>query len=138
MGKNALIKKFGNMAYAWEAIDSNGDGDLSFPEFVQACRRIQFVGNLRKIFNELSGGADYIGAKSLDKSLQGGLNSPRNQDLKTVHLLSTEAKSFKAALCNHYGNLTNAWLAIVYSDDELKFHVVRAAGRRIEFYGNIR
>eukprot|EP00927_Polykrikos_kofoidii_P040356 TRINITY_DN34517_c0_g2_i1.p1 TRINITY_DN34517_c0_g2~~TRINITY_DN34517_c0_g2_i1.p1 ORF type:complete len:1013 (-),score=190.50 TRINITY_DN34517_c0_g2_i1:34-3018(-) len=52
--KAALVKKYGNLQCAWDEIDSNGDGALQFHEFIKGCRRIQFVGNLHKIFNELA------------------------------------------------------------------------------------
>eukprot|EP00747_Dinoflagellata_sp_TGD_P046392 gnl/TRDRNA2_/TRDRNA2_144414_c1_seq2.p1 gnl/TRDRNA2_/TRDRNA2_144414_c1~~gnl/TRDRNA2_/TRDRNA2_144414_c1_seq2.p1 ORF type:complete len:346 (+),score=63.93 gnl/TRDRNA2_/TRDRNA2_144414_c1_seq2:153-1040(+) len=52
--KNALLKKYGKLEYAWEDIDLNGDGVLQFVEFVAVCRKIQFVGNLHKVFDELT------------------------------------------------------------------------------------
>jgi len=52
--KAALIKKYGKLEHAWEDMDYNGDGALQFYEFISACRRIQFNGNLRKIFDELA------------------------------------------------------------------------------------
>merc|ERR1719183_2226698 len=58
--KSALVKKYGRLELAWEEIDENGDGALQFQEFVRACRRIQFVGNLRKIFDELAPGGSLM------------------------------------------------------------------------------
>eukprot|EP00928_Gymnodinium_smaydae_P039550 TRINITY_DN26996_c0_g1_i2.p1 TRINITY_DN26996_c0_g1~~TRINITY_DN26996_c0_g1_i2.p1 ORF type:complete len:536 (-),score=89.06 TRINITY_DN26996_c0_g1_i2:80-1687(-) len=52
--KAALIKKYGSLESAWEAMDSNGDGSLQFFEFVSGCRRIQFNGNLKGIFREIA------------------------------------------------------------------------------------
>merc|ERR1711953_356044 len=62
----------------------------------------------------------------------------RNRAAKKVHLLSTEAKAFKVALCKSFGNLANAWLAIVNNDDELQYHEFRGACCRVEFYGGVR
>eukprot|EP00747_Dinoflagellata_sp_TGD_P112492 gnl/TRDRNA2_/TRDRNA2_171490_c5_seq2.p1 gnl/TRDRNA2_/TRDRNA2_171490_c5~~gnl/TRDRNA2_/TRDRNA2_171490_c5_seq2.p1 ORF type:complete len:722 (-),score=110.39 gnl/TRDRNA2_/TRDRNA2_171490_c5_seq2:78-2243(-) len=68
--KNALIKKYGKLEHAWEGIDTNGDGMLQFHEFVAACRHIQFVGNLRKIFDELKGSeGDALTPEALEPGL---------------------------------------------------------------------
>jgi len=52
--KNHLIGRYLTLEHAWKEIDLNGDGVLSFNEFVAACRRIGFVGNLRQVFLDLS------------------------------------------------------------------------------------
>merc|ERR1712187_578342 len=67
--RNALLKKFGKLSRAWEAIDANDDGKLQFNEFVRACRNIQFAGNFKRIFKELSNGEVSIGPSALDPNL---------------------------------------------------------------------
>jgi hypothetical protein len=67
--KAALLKKFGKLEYAWPELDTNGSGDLEFHEFVQACRKIQFQGSLRKIFDGLAKGQDRLTPQSLDPGL---------------------------------------------------------------------
>jgi len=78
--KNALLKKFGKLTYAWAAIDANGDGELSFGEFVRACRSIQFVGNLRKIYEELCKGGECLHPGDLDKNLPTELERMRQKE----------------------------------------------------------
>jgi len=67
--KLALIKKFGKYVQAWQEIDGNGDGLLQYDEFVRACRSIQFNGNFKKIFQELTGGEECLRPELLDASL---------------------------------------------------------------------
>jgi len=75
--KAALLKKFDRLGPAWLKIDQNGDGNSSYLEFVRACRQIQFSGNLKKIFQELTGGEDSLRPELLDAHLPGELQRLR-------------------------------------------------------------
>ena len=47
---DALRKKYPKgLEQAWDDLDQNQDGMLQFREFVAACRKIQFHGNLRQV-----------------------------------------------------------------------------------------
>eukprot|EP00929_Paragymnodinium_shiwhaense_P107913 TRINITY_DN7425_c0_g1_i1.p1 TRINITY_DN7425_c0_g1~~TRINITY_DN7425_c0_g1_i1.p1 ORF type:complete len:1168 (-),score=282.35 TRINITY_DN7425_c0_g1_i1:92-3595(-) len=67
--KDGLIKKYEKLEYAWEAMDTNSDGALQFHEFVHACHRIQFQGNLRRIFDELRGDQQVLVPAALSSAL---------------------------------------------------------------------
>jgi len=67
--KDALIKKFGTLARAWDAIDENCDGLLAFHEFIRACRSVQLSGNFKKVFQELTGGEDWLRPEAFDANL---------------------------------------------------------------------
>jgi len=81
--KNALLKKFGKLTYAWDEIDANEDGMLQFTEFVRACRGIQFGGNLRKIYEELCQGAEGLRPEHLDKNLPAELEKQHRKEQKS-------------------------------------------------------
>jgi hypothetical protein len=80
--KRALIKQFGSLANAWQEIDANDDGLLQFLEFVRACRRINFVGNLKNIFAELTDGEDSLRPALLDAKLLDELAKLENERQK--------------------------------------------------------
>lgn len=162
--KNALLKKFRCLGTAWKHMDTNSDGSLSFLEFTRACRHIQFVGNLKQIFKELTLGEDLLRPELIDADLPAKIEalrlkkaqdskrkeeSPNLQKSMTeklgysdskyssrpdfnhgrrgsnaetlgeVHLLLTrpvarevmqgDAKSFKTAMIQRFGNLQRAW-----------------------------
>lgn len=73
--RNALLKKFHSLESAWASIDTNGNGALDITEFIRACRHIQFAGNLKKIFSDLTAGGDEMRPELLDESLPGKLQS---------------------------------------------------------------
>lgn len=75
--KSALLKKFWSLELAWEALDTNGDGSLDFAEFTRACRQIEFSGNLKKIFKELTQGEDMLRPELLDPELPAKLQRLR-------------------------------------------------------------
>lgn len=50
----ALMKKYESVEDAWDDLDVNGDGVLQFHEFVAGCRKVHIVGNLRRLFDDLS------------------------------------------------------------------------------------
>ena len=58
--RGAMVKKFGSLEDAFTAADKNADGRMQFYEFVQMCRHVNFSGNLRRIFDELSGGREEL------------------------------------------------------------------------------
>eukprot|EP00747_Dinoflagellata_sp_TGD_P131867 gnl/TRDRNA2_/TRDRNA2_175022_c3_seq6.p1 gnl/TRDRNA2_/TRDRNA2_175022_c3~~gnl/TRDRNA2_/TRDRNA2_175022_c3_seq6.p1 ORF type:complete len:698 (+),score=152.51 gnl/TRDRNA2_/TRDRNA2_175022_c3_seq6:71-2164(+) len=78
--KAALFKKYHRLEDAWDEMDMNGDGALQFNEFVLACRRIQFVGNLKQIFEELTEGSPNLMPEFLDRSLPRALAAKRQRD----------------------------------------------------------
>jgi Ca2+-binding EF-hand superfamily protein len=95
--KQALIKKFGKLEYAWDEIDSNDDGSLQFNEFVRACRNMQFSGNFRKIFDDLTGGKDALSPEALDASLPARLQRSRMSSIsRELSLCDTTRSDFQA------------------------------------------
>ena len=69
--RNALLKKYGSLSKAWEELDTNRDACLQFHEFTAGCRKIQFRGNLRKVFEELSSdGGQSLRMADLDASMK--------------------------------------------------------------------
>ena len=48
-----------------------GDGVLQFNEFVAGCRKIDFRGNLRKIFEEISTDGEVLKMQDLDPKAKG-------------------------------------------------------------------
>ena len=77
--RRALAKKFDRLDHAWEVLDSNGNGRLDFGEFVHACRRIEFAGNLRKIFGDLAQGGDVLTPDCVHPALPAALEALRRQ-----------------------------------------------------------
>eukprot|EP00747_Dinoflagellata_sp_TGD_P126898 gnl/TRDRNA2_/TRDRNA2_174326_c0_seq6.p1 gnl/TRDRNA2_/TRDRNA2_174326_c0~~gnl/TRDRNA2_/TRDRNA2_174326_c0_seq6.p1 ORF type:complete len:227 (-),score=28.65 gnl/TRDRNA2_/TRDRNA2_174326_c0_seq6:103-783(-) len=86
--KAALIKKFGKLEYAWHEMDTNTDGVLQFHEFVAVCRRIQFAGNLKKIFTELGGKDGVVTPGSLDPDLPAALKDLCAEDVRKARVKS--------------------------------------------------
>mmetsp|Transcript_40541 Transcript_40541/g.130364 ORF Transcript_40541/g.130364 Transcript_40541/m.130364 type:complete len:692 (-) Transcript_40541:144-2219(-) len=76
----AMRKKFGgSLAVAWTSLDERGRGELNYREFVQACRRLDFVGNIRQVFEELSGGHEAVVPSGLGDSLPAALAKMQGQ-----------------------------------------------------------
>jgi len=67
--RSAIIKKFGKYSIAWEHLDERGKGELKYFEFVQGCRHVDFIGNFRKIFDDLTDGDEELTLEMLDRSL---------------------------------------------------------------------
>jgi len=82
--KHALRKKFGKLVHAWVEIDSNGDGNLQYHEFIRACRNIQFVGNFKKIFQELTCGEDNLRPELLDAQLPAELQQLKRREEEQI------------------------------------------------------
>mmetsp|Transcript_6319 Transcript_6319/g.15743 ORF Transcript_6319/g.15743 Transcript_6319/m.15743 type:complete len:249 (+) Transcript_6319:19-765(+) len=52
--KRILVEMYGSVYTAWnEALDKDGSGQLSYPEFVAACREVGFSGSLKRVYQEL-------------------------------------------------------------------------------------
>jgi len=51
-----LLKRYRTLPAAWDELDSNEDGVLQFHEFVAACRKLHFRGNMKQMFIELCSG----------------------------------------------------------------------------------
>mmetsp|Transcript_47990 Transcript_47990/g.114057 ORF Transcript_47990/g.114057 Transcript_47990/m.114057 type:complete len:1185 (-) Transcript_47990:90-3644(-) len=90
--KDYLVKKFGSILAGWRQLDEDKNGKLSFNEFCNACRRMGFHGNLKKLWKEL------------DKD-QGGFVSMYELDAETGSYLG----QFKMALVKKYGDILTAW-----------------------------
>lgn len=76
-----LQNRYSGLPRAWGFLDVNENGVLEFAEFVQACRRVGFSGNLRKIFTELCGdGGQFLRPSDLDPTGSKGLSVPRLRD----------------------------------------------------------
>jgi hypothetical protein len=54
----AVIRKYRSLEAGWDDLDKNGDGSLSFQEFVLACRKTQVRGNIREMFSQLCSDED--------------------------------------------------------------------------------
>jgi len=64
--KRLLVTRFGSILVAWRrALDTSGDGKLSFTEFTHACRGVGYVGSLQKLWGELD--KDGSGVITLDE-----------------------------------------------------------------------
>jgi Ca2+-binding EF-hand superfamily protein len=105
--KNALSKKFFRLEYAWQEIDSNCDGCLDFTEFCRACRRIQFAGNLKKIFGELTKGEDTLHPECIDAGLPAKLQKMNMSPKKKFKNHSKEPAATTGPRFNH-GRRTSA------------------------------
>jgi len=66
--KRILVAKYGSVVAAWnEALDADGSGELSYREFLDACRALGFKGSLKKVFQELDkDGSGVISVNELD------------------------------------------------------------------------
>merc|ERR1719375_2840661 len=93
--KQALLKKFDKLEFAWDEMDLNGDGALQFQEFVRACRGMQFQGNLRMIFEELTGGEDTLTPEALDPGLPARLVKRRRSTSREPKHLDMESSGFQ-------------------------------------------
>lgn len=67
--RDSMIKKFGSFALTWQALDFAGKGKLDYGEFVRACRRVDFTGKLKQVFEDLTGGEDFLSPTGLDPGL---------------------------------------------------------------------
>eukprot|EP00746_Dinoflagellata_sp_MGD_P001737 gnl/MRDRNA2_/MRDRNA2_103300_c0_seq1.p1 gnl/MRDRNA2_/MRDRNA2_103300_c0~~gnl/MRDRNA2_/MRDRNA2_103300_c0_seq1.p1 ORF type:complete len:298 (-),score=60.31 gnl/MRDRNA2_/MRDRNA2_103300_c0_seq1:38-880(-) len=70
--KAILIAKYGSIVQAWtEVLDTSGDGQLDYKEFLAACRIIGFEGSLKKVYRELDkDGSGQISLNELDPTFQ--------------------------------------------------------------------
>merc|ERR1719456_1208615 len=88
-----LKQRYGNLHRAWrQALDLDANGRLSFVEFCQAVRAIGYVGNLRKLWDELD--ADHSGTISLEEICPDA---------------DKEINEFRRILSEKYGNTIKAW-----------------------------
>merc|ERR1719274_352600 len=67
--KDFLTRLYGNLVIAWRVgLDPDGDGKLQFTEFCASCRRFNFQGNLRALWQQLdSEKQGYVTLEKLDK-----------------------------------------------------------------------
>merc|ERR1719191_699984 len=91
--RQLLERRFGSVVKAWrKALDSDGNGILSFGEFATACRTVGYLGNVKKLWADLdTDGGGSISLKELDPKAEEAI------------------LSFKELLLAKYGNLTVAW-----------------------------
>jgi hypothetical protein len=70
--KAILIARYGSIVQAWtEVLDTSGDGQLDYKEFLAACRIIGFEGSLKKVYRELDkDGSGQISLNELDPTFQ--------------------------------------------------------------------
>lgn len=70
--KAILISRYGSIVQAWtEVLDTSGDGQLDYKEFLAACRVIGFEGSLKKVYRELDkDGSGEISLNELDPTFQ--------------------------------------------------------------------
>lgn len=66
--KFILVQKYGSVVAAWnEVLDTDGSGQLSYKEFLDACRVVGFTGKLRHVYDELDkDGSGVISLTELD------------------------------------------------------------------------
>jgi len=90
--KAHLQLKYGSLVAGWRALDTDGNVRLSHGEFLTACRKIGFHGNLKHLWKELhANGSGTISLKELDSEVG--------------HYVET----FKTALVAKYGDIATAW-----------------------------
>eukprot|EP00929_Paragymnodinium_shiwhaense_P070802 TRINITY_DN3591_c0_g1_i1.p1 TRINITY_DN3591_c0_g1~~TRINITY_DN3591_c0_g1_i1.p1 ORF type:complete len:1479 (-),score=439.91 TRINITY_DN3591_c0_g1_i1:263-4699(-) len=91
--KHVIVAKYGTSVAAWRnALDNDGNGRLSFNEFTQAVRGLNFNGNLKELFKKLDA----------DKS---GLIQLNDLDPEAAEAL----KQFREFLLEKYGGLFDSW-----------------------------
>mmetsp|Transcript_69932 Transcript_69932/g.186312 ORF Transcript_69932/g.186312 Transcript_69932/m.186312 type:complete len:899 (+) Transcript_69932:26-2722(+) len=67
--RKVLKRHYPFLRREWQAMDSNDDGRLTFAEFVPLCRRIGFEGPLRKVFEALTRGKEWIELGDIEPEL---------------------------------------------------------------------
>jgi len=87
-----LKKKFGSLVAGWRAMDTGKSGRISFYHFCNACRKIGYHGNMKKLW------------EALDVNKSGGI-SLMELDPETGEYVGT----FKLALMKKYGDMLTAW-----------------------------
>eukprot|EP00931_Biecheleriopsis_adriatica_P115708 TRINITY_DN91474_c0_g1_i1.p1 TRINITY_DN91474_c0_g1~~TRINITY_DN91474_c0_g1_i1.p1 ORF type:complete len:1189 (-),score=291.97 TRINITY_DN91474_c0_g1_i1:162-3728(-) len=90
--RHYLKSKFGTLVYGWRALDQARTGRLSFYEFCNACRRMGYHGNMKKLWKEL--------------------DSNRNGHVSIIELdpeVGRYMGTFKLALLHKYGDMLSAW-----------------------------
>ncbi|CAD7946585.1 unnamed protein product [Amoebophrya sp. A120] len=95
--KQQIVRRHGSMARAWRfGLDSDGNGRLSFNEFMQAARTLGYAGNMKTLWVVLGGEeAGFLGMQHLDK--------PLKDDLMEL----------KKCLLTKYGTIVDAWSAML-------------------------
>jgi Ca2+-binding EF-hand superfamily protein len=95
--KHLLIMRFGSMLVAWrKALDTSGDGKLSFQEFTKACRALGYAGNIAALWKELDD----------DDS---GVITLRELDEQAFKQL----EAFYECIENSYGDIYTAWIKCI-------------------------
>jgi len=87
-----LRKQYGSIIAGWRVLDSDKSGRLSFYEFCNACRKMGFSGNLRKLWEELDVNQD--GSVSL---------------MEIDPEVGRYIGFFKLALMKKYGSVLKGW-----------------------------
>lgn len=87
-----LMTRFGSVVAGWRELDLDRNGRLTYYEFINACRRMGYHGNLKKLWSELD--ANRNGSISLMEI-----------DAECGHYVGT----FKLALIKKYGDILTAW-----------------------------
>jgi len=92
--KNSLVQRYGTIVAAWRAaLDTDGNGRLSFGELCEALRWLSFHGDKKQLWMELD--KDSSGLISLDE-----LDPEAEQTLR----------EFREHLVEHFGGLEAGWL----------------------------
>jgi len=90
--KAYLTTRFGCIVAGWRQLDIDKNGRLTYYEFINACRRMGYAGNLKKLWAEL------------DANCNGSI-SLMEIDPEVGHYVGT----FKLALIRRYGDILTAW-----------------------------
>ncbi|CAD7964066.1 unnamed protein product [Amoebophrya sp. A25] len=95
--KQQIVRRHGSMARAWRyGLDSDGNGRLSFNEFMQAARTLGYAGNMKTLWVVLGGEEmGFLGMQHLDKPLKDDLDA------------------FKKCLLERYTTIVDAWAALL-------------------------
>jgi Ca2+-binding EF-hand superfamily protein len=90
-----LKRKYGSVLNGWRHIDEASAGRVTQGEFVNACRRIGFHGDIKFVWRELDfKGTGVIGLAEID------------------HMAGFAVGEFKYKLMQEYGDMLTAWRAV--------------------------
>ncbi len=101
-----LTDKFGSIVRAWKkCLDTDGNGRLSYFEFVNACRGVGYAGNIKLLWHVIIPG---------EESSKGFLAADSEEaQFITLDMLdplgAADIKTLREIIVKKYGCVTNAW-----------------------------
>eukprot|EP00429_Kryptoperidinium_foliaceum_P036708 CAMPEP_0176157082 /NCGR_PEP_ID=MMETSP0120_2-20121206/80302_1 /TAXON_ID=160619 /ORGANISM="Kryptoperidinium foliaceum, Strain CCMP 1326" /LENGTH=585 /DNA_ID=CAMNT_0017494337 /DNA_START=22 /DNA_END=1775 /DNA_ORIENTATION=- len=119
----SMVKKFGSLVAAWGELAPDGRHSLSYDEFLAGCRRVDFQGNFRQIFDDLAGDQGLVTPGALEPGLPFALRAASAVAEAEADAPQSSRGNRRVSLATQVGAARAA--ALAFDDPGPKFHSTR-------------